>query len=64
MRNYADIDYRNKLLSELVRLAEEDGLEPNYAKLRQATLKYSTEDIERVVDAFERFGAKNVFKSM
>ena len=58
-----DPGYRSQLVDRLVQLAKEDGLEPNSKKMYEKTAKYPIEELERVVDAFERFGAKNIFRS-
>lgn len=55
--------YRVQLVDQLVTLAKADGLEVNEHELRKRASRYSPEDLERVVDAFERFGAKNIFKA-
>ena len=58
-----DTPYRILLVDRLVALAKADDLEVNEPELRKRASRYSPEDLERVVDAFERFGAKNIFKS-
>ena len=52
-----------QLIDQLVALAKADSLEVNEPELRKRASRYSLEDLERVVDAFERFGAKNIFRS-
>ena len=58
-----DTPYRILLVDRLVSLAKADGLDVDEPELRKRASRYSPEDLERVVDAFERFGAKNIFKS-
>ena len=58
-----NIPNREQMLTELMRLAREDGLDPDEAGMRSVLYRYSLEDIERVVDACERFGVKNIVKS-
>ena len=57
------IHNREQMLTELMRLAREDGLTPDEANMRSVLCRYSLEDIERVVDACERFGVKDIVKS-
>ena len=58
-----NIPNREQMLTELMRLAREDGHDPDEASMRSVLYRYSLEDIERVVDACERFGVKNIVKS-
>ena len=55
---------REALLKEMIRLAREDGLNPDEQNMRATLFRYPVEDIERTVDAFERFGVKTVLDSM
>ena len=58
-----DTPYRILLVDRLVSLAKADDLDVDEPELRKRASRYSPEDLERVVDAFERFGAKNILMS-
>lgn len=55
---------RPHLINEFCKLCEEDGLEPNKEKIQKTFDRYSVEEIERVVDACDRFGVKAILASV
>ena len=51
---------RCELINEIVRLCYADGLQPDEKKLREKLIFSPVPDLERILDAFYRFGAREV----
>ena len=50
------LNRRIELYNEIFRLCEQEGLKPNKQRMQRKMNDYNIEDIERILDAFERFG--------
>ena len=53
---------KSELINEIVDLCWKEGLYPDEKKLRKRLMAAPTADIERLLDAFYRFGVRNILE--
>lgn len=51
-------------IEEILRLCREEGLEADRKKISNSLANYTNEEIERMLDAFYRFGVKDILSSL
>lgn len=59
-RFIANVDFFCAYVDEIFEMATAEGIEINKAMLKRRLSRYSLTEIERIVDAFRRFGVKNI----
>lgn len=53
---------KSELINEIVDLCWKEGFCPDEKKLRKRLMAAPTADIERLLDAFYRFGVRNILE--
>ena len=53
---------REALKQELCEMCRAEGLDPDDAKISKVFASYTTEEIGRLIEAFARFGVKDVLQ--
>lgn len=57
------LNRRVELYNEIFRLCKKEGLKLNKQRMRSKMNGYNIEDVERILDAFERFGVSAILQS-
>lgn len=59
-----NISLRTQYIDSIMRLTRQENINIDRNKLRDVLSKYSLEEIDRIFDAFTRFGVKTILENI
>lgn len=59
-----NISLRTQYIDSIMRLARQENIDIDRNKLRDVLSKYSLKEIDRIFDAFTRFGVKTILENI
>lgn len=59
-----NVSLRTQYIDSIMRIAKLENVDLDRDKLRDVLSKYSLEEVDRIFDAFTRFGVKAILENM